>query len=143
MMPTVTLSWQEGLYFLGDTASGHTVPLEAGSRVGGKGRGVMPGEALLLALGGCTAMDIVSLLNKFDAPPDGLRVELEGDRHEEHPKSYRRITVIYYLDGPITPEQAWKAVRSSYQKYSVVANSLCPEKDYRVILNGSEISGEK
>jgi putative redox protein len=142
-MSKAELEWQEDLFFVGNTPSGHTVNLEASPVAGGKGRGAMPGEMLMLALGGCTSMDIVSLLKKFNAPPDRFRIELTGERENEHPKYFCCITVIYHLEGQISPEQAWKAVRSSYNKYSVVANSLRSKIDYRVIVNNTEVTGEK
>lgn len=138
-MPTVTLQWQEGLFFEGRSGSGHSVLLEAGVAVGGQGRGILPGEMLLMALGGCTAMDIVSLLRKFKTPPHSLSVELSGDKRTEHPKSFEKITAIYHIEGEIPADLAWKAVDSSYKKYSVVANSLRAEIIYRVILNQEEI----
>jgi len=138
-MLTVTLKWQEGLYFEAYSSSGHSVLLEASPAVGGKGRGMLPGEMLLMALGGCTAMDIVSLLQKFKAPPLSLSIELSGNKRTEHPKSFETITAIYRIEGEISAEQAWKAVDSSYKKYSVVANSLRSQIIYRVILNNEEL----
>ncbi|MBS3983891.1 MAG: OsmC family protein [Dethiobacter sp.] len=138
-MLTVSLKWQEGLYFEGHSGSGHAVLLEAGAAVGGQGRGVLPGEMLLMALGGCTAMDIVSLLQKFKTPPLSLSVELTGSKRAEHPKSFETITAIYRIEGQISADLAWKAVNSSYKKYSVVANSLRSQIIYRVILNNEEL----
>jgi putative redox protein len=98
---------------------------------------------LLIALGGYTAMVIVALLQKFDTPPVSLNVELAGENRADHPKSFTSVTVIYQIEGEISPEKAWKAVTSSYSKYSVVANSLQPELKYRVILNGKDVTGKK
>lgn len=137
---TVTLKWQDGLFFEGYSDAGHAVLLEASAAVGGKGRGILPGEMLLMALGGCTAMDIVSLLQKFKTPPLSLSVELSGNKRAEHPKSFETITAIYRIEGEISAEQAWKAVDSSYKKYSVVANSLRSHIIYRVILNNEELT---
>ncbi|MBS4008510.1 MAG: OsmC family protein [Clostridium sp.] len=139
-MLTVNLKWQEGLYFEGHSGSGHKVLLEAGAAVGGQGRGILPGEMLLLALGGCTAMDIVSLLQKYKTPALSLSVELSGSKRTEHPKSFETITAIYSITGEIPPDLAWKAVDSSYKKYSVVANSLRSQIIYRLILNNVEVT---
>lgn len=142
-MQSVRVTWQEGLHLKGDAPSGYSLPLDGGTAAGGQGRGFLPSELLLTALGGCTTMDIVSLLKKFHAPFTSCQVELAGQKHENHPKAFKTITAIYRIDGEITPEQAWKAVNSSYQKYSVVANSLCVAVDYQLILNGAKITGEK
>ncbi|MCW3489610.1 OsmC family protein [Dethiobacter alkaliphilus] len=136
-MSSVKVKWQNDLYFQGVSASGQTVQLEGAT---GTGQGVRPSEMLLLALGGCTGMDIVSLLQKFEARLDHFQVELGGEKHSQHPKSFRTITAVYHISGDVTPQQAWKAVSSSYNKYSVIANSLQANVEYRVLLNGEEIT---
>lgn len=138
-MPIVTLKWQEGLYLQAQNVAGLTVPVETSPKLGGKGRGFLPSELLLSALGGCTAMDILSLLEKFNARPVSFSVELDGTKRTEHPKAFETMTAVYRLEGDITPEQAWKAVSSSYEKYSVVANTLKTAVDYRIILNGMAV----
>lgn len=135
-MSSIQVHWQDGLYFKGVSTSGHSVQLEGSS---GNDRGFLPSEMLLVALGGCTGMDIVSLLRKFTTEPTSFEVELDGEKNTDHPKSFHSITAIYHVAGDITPEQALKAVSSSYKKYSVVANSLQAKVHYRIILNGKEI----
>ena len=138
-MPSIKVQWIEGLYVKGISSSGHRVPLEGAT---GDNRGFLPSEMLLVALGSCTTMDIVSLLKKFNTELRSFHVELAGEKNSEHPKSFRDITAIYHLTGDITPEQAWKAVSSSYNKFSVVANSLRVDVQYRILLNGQEVIGK-
>ncbi|MBS4032201.1 MAG: OsmC family protein [Clostridiales bacterium] len=138
-MKPVQLKLIDGLHLEGHASSGHSVSLDAGATVGGQGKGFMPSELLLTALGGCTSMDILSLLRKFGAPPTSFEVELEGIKRETHPKSFTNITAVYRIEGETSAEQALKAVRSSYEKYSVVANSLRAAIEYKIILNGVEI----
>lgn len=140
MIKPVKVKWVDGLHLEGHAPSGHSVSLDAGAAVGGQGQGFLPSELLLTALGGCTSMDILSLLRKFGAPPTSFEVELEGIKRETHPKSFTTITAVYRIEGEASEEQALKAVRSSYEKYSVVANSLRAAIEYRIILNGVEIN---
>lgn len=138
-MKSVNVKWIDGLHLKGQSPSGHSVSLDAGAAVGGQGQGFLPSELLLTALGGCTTMDILSLLRKFGAPPTSFEVELEGMKRETHPKSFTNITAVYRIEGEASGEQALKAVKSSYEKYSVVANSLRATIEYKIILNGVEI----
>ncbi len=138
-MSKVSVTWNGGLYFTGDDNRGHTVPLESAAAEYGPHHGFLPSELLLAALGACTGMDTVSLLARYGAKVEEFRVELTGTKKEEHPKAFNRITATYYLRGTIEPEQAHKAVSSSYARYSVVANSLSAAIDFKIVLNGSEV----
>ncbi|MDW7650779.1 MAG: OsmC family protein [Bacillota bacterium] len=142
-MQPVHLKWHDGMFLEADAPSGYTVTLDGSAKAGGQGRGFLPSELLLTALGGCTSMDILSLLAKFHASPVSFDVELSGTRKEVRPKSFASITAVYRINGEIDPQQALKAVQSSFEKYSVVANSLNAELHYRVVVNGREIPREK
>lgn len=97
--------------------------------------GVGPMEALLAALGTCTAFDVVSILAKRRTPVESYRIELEGERAEEHPRRYTRIRVRHLVSGEgITPESLERAVSLSHEKYCSVAATLNSEIEYEAVL---------
>ena len=97
--------------------------------------GVRPMEALLAALGTCTAFDEVSILAKRRTPVESYRVELEGERAEEHPRRYTRVRVRHLVSGEgITPESLERAVSLSHEKYCSVAATLNSEIEYETVL---------
>jgi putative redox protein len=104
-------------------------------------------ELLLMALGGCTGMDIVSILAKRKESYAGFRVELSGERAEEHPHRFTRIYVDYYLTGDsVLTENVARAVRLSAEKYCSVGGTLAPGVTlvhrYHIIRGTGEEMGE-
>jgi putative redox protein len=87
--------------------------------------GLGPMEALLAALGSCSAVDVQDIMAKRRTPLQRYRIELEGERAEGIPARYTRITVRHIGSGEgVTKEQLEKAARLSHEKYCSVANSL-------------------
>jgi len=128
--------------FRGITPGGHTVQMDAAPEVGGQDSGARPTEVLLIALAGCTGIDVVSILQKMRVSIQGFRMAVEGSRQEEHPKVFRQIQLAYRIDSPdATPEQVKRAVRLSQEKYCSVSAML--EKtaglEIAVYLNGQEV----
>ncbi len=96
---------------------------------------VRPMETLLAALGTCTAFDVVSILAKRRTPVESYRIELEGERAEEHPRRYTRIRVRHLVSGEgITPESLERAVSLSHEKYCSVVATLNSEIEYETVL---------
>ncbi len=121
----VTLTWQGDMAFAAETPSGHRLVLDAAPEVGGANAGPRPMELVLVALAGCTAMDVVSILHKMREPLAELAVEVEGTRAAEHPKVYTEITVRYRARGEgLDPEKVGRAVRLSAERYCSVGNML-------------------
>lgn len=90
--------------------------------------GVSPMEALLGALATCTAYDVVEVMKKRKTPVERYRVEVEGERAEEHPKRYTRIVVRHIAGGAgITRESLEKAAHLSHEKYCSVSATLNSE----------------
>ncbi|RIE06710.1 OsmC family protein [Candidatus Cryosericum terrychapinii] len=137
----------EGLTFVARGPSNHWVVLDTSESGGGHGAGSNPMELLLMALGGCTGMDIVSILAKMKESYMGFRVELSGERAEEHPHRFTRIYVDYYLtsDSVLTDNVA-KAIRLSAEKYCSVGGTLVPGvalvHRYHIIRGAGEETGE-
>jgi putative redox protein len=99
--------------------------------------GVGPMEALLAALATCTAYDVVEVMKKRKTPLASYRVEIEGERAEEHPRRYTTITVRHIASGEgVSQEQLSKAAHLSHDKYCSVAASLNSEIVVEAVLEG-------
>lgn len=120
-----TLRWEGGMRFGGAAESGGTLTLDARPEHGGTGQGPSPMETLLLALAGCTGMDVVSVLGKMRAPLAGLEIRVSGDRRNEHPRIFTHVHLEYIFRGKdLKPEQAGRAVELSQEKYCSVSAML-------------------
>src|SRR5258705_7536953 len=82
--------------FSGHTPSGHAVAIDTDRE---RNSAPSPMELLLVALGSCTGVDVVSVLKKKREDVTGYRVEVRGQRREEHPRSYRRMEVHHIVTG--------------------------------------------
>jgi putative redox protein len=114
--------WKGGLSFEASReASGFSVPLGAGPA----DDGFRPMELLLTALAGCTGMDVISILQKKRQVVTAFEVRVHGDRAENHPKVYTRITVEYAVTGrKVEREAVGRAVELSETKYCSVMAML-------------------
>ena len=110
--------------FVGVTPSGHAQVIETDSQ---RSSAATPMELLLIALGGCTGVDVVSILRKKRERVTAYRVEVSGERREEHPRKYTRMEVRHVLRGRKLSERAVaQAVELSEERYCSVAASLRP-----------------
>ena len=120
----VIVSWKkEGLLLEGVTAHGR---VDMASGLDEPGQGATPMELLALALAGCTGMDVVSILQKMRQPLEGLRVEVLGERADEHPKRFVSLEVVYYFKGALDEKKVQRAIELSETKYCSVAATLRP-----------------
>jgi putative redox protein len=120
----VVVSWKhEGLLFQGVTAHG-SVDLASG--LDEPGQGATPMELLAVSLAGCTAMDVVSILQKMRQPLEAFRVEVNGERAGEHPKRFLSVQVVYYLKGALDEKKVQRAIALSEAKYCSVEATLRP-----------------
>jgi len=120
----VVVSWKrEGLLFEGVTAHGR---VDLASSLDEAGQGATPMELLRLALAGCTAMDVVSILQKMRQPLEEIRVEVRGEKAEEHPRRFVALEVVYYLTGDLDEQKVKRAVELSETRYCSVAATLQP-----------------
>ena len=110
--------------FIGTSPGGHAQVIETDSQ---RASAATPMEMLLLALGGCTAVDVVSILKKKRERVTNYRVEVRGERRAEHPRAYTRIEVRHVVRGHGLSEKAVaSAVELSETKYCSVAATLRP-----------------
>ena len=118
---TVSTKWLEDMSFESEI-DGHKIIIDAKPEVGGKDRGPRPKPMMLAALGGCTSMDVVSILNKMRVEFKSLNVVVEGELSEEHPKRFLKMHVIYEVEGENLPlDKIQKAVKLSEEKYCGVS----------------------
>jgi len=121
MADKVSLKWQEGMTFEG-VVNGHKLTIDADEKVGGKDKGPRPKALMLMALAGCTSMDVVSILNKMRMPYDAFSVEVESNKTEEHPVVYTDFKIVYKFKGKdLDLEKIRKAVDLSQDRYCGVS----------------------
>ncbi|MEO0081528.1 MAG: OsmC family protein [candidate division WOR-3 bacterium] len=124
------IRWAGRMTFIGRAGSNHLVPMDSGSDFGGDNSATKPMELLLLGLGGCTGMDVVSLLHKMRVPFTNLEMNITADRTEEYPTVYRRIDIEYVVTGHnLDEEKVKRAIELSQEKYCSVSAMLrkaCP-----------------
>ena len=112
------VKWIEDRTFLGQSGSGHSVIMGGAATGGGPDAGVRPMEMLLLGLGGCTAYDVVDILEKSRQPVSDVAIEIEGERAGDIPKVFTEIHVRYIVTGPgLDPAKVERAVSLSADKY--------------------------
>ena len=117
----VNTRWLENMSFESEI-NGHRVIIDAKEEVGGQDKGPRPKPFMLAALGGCTAMDVVSILKKMRVELKNLNVIVEGELTEEHPKYFHKMHVIYEVEGNNIPmDKIEKAVALSEEKYCGVS----------------------
>ena len=106
-------------------ASGHTVRMDTSPDGGGDDFGVRPMQILLMGLGGCSGIDVVSILKKQRQTIDGFSMKIEGEREPGAiPSLWKEVNIIFELTGNIDPEKARKACELSVEKYCSVAETL-------------------
>ena len=106
-------------------AEGHTAHLDTSPETGGRNFGIRPMQMLLMGLGGCSGIDIVSILKKQRQTVDGFSMVIEGEREKgKEPSLWENIHVVFQLKGAIDPDKAQKACALSMDKYCSVAATL-------------------
>ncbi len=122
---TSTVRWTSGMQFVGESGSGHSLVMDGAPEVGGRNTGMRPMEMVLLAAGGCTAMDVVFMLRRARQPLDDCWIEVEGNRVEEIPKVFDKIHLHYVIVGEgLNEKQVKRAVEMSAEKYCSVSQML-------------------
>lgn len=118
-----TVTWTSGMAFEAEQ-EGQRIPIDVPGP-DGTSRGVRPKGLLLAGLGGCTSMDVVSILEKMRVPFEGLAVEVSADQSEDHPKVFTAIRVTYRFKGRDLPmDKLERAVQLSQEKYCGVSAML-------------------
>jgi len=117
MEETVKLQHTEDLAFDVDI-DGHMFKIDSMEQFGGKNRGPRPKNLMLVALGGCTGMDVASIMKKMKIPYEDLKVNVTGVLTETHPKHFEKMHITYIVKGKgLDRGKIEKAINLSQEKY--------------------------
>ena len=110
--------WVDGRMFVGESGSGHSVVMDGAPEAGGRNLGIRPMEMLLLGLAGCTAFDVVMILEKGREAVTDCVVEVDAERADGEPKVFTRIMLRYIVKGRnLARDKVERAVKLSADKY--------------------------
>ncbi|MDE2996549.1 MAG: OsmC family protein [Bacteroidota bacterium] len=129
-------------HFVATNTDGHSIDIDDGTAYeDGKGHGVGPMQLLMMAIGGCSGVDIVSILRKRRQQIKSFRIEVNGDKPDGvSPSVYEHIELHFMLEGQVDPVKVKRAIDLSLGKYCSVSRIL--EKtatiSYRYSVNGTE-----
>lgn len=120
----INVAWTGDMAFEAEV-NDFKIKLDADESVGGKNTGPRPKALCLVSLGGCTGMDVISILTKMRVKPDYFNVEVSGELTDEHPKYYDKIHIVYTFRGKDLPmAKLEKAVNLSQERYCGVSEML-------------------
>ena len=112
------LSWDGDARFIGENEGGARITMEPGPAFGGSGKYPTPMELLAFALGGCTGMDVIFILQKMRVDLKKLDIVIETTRRKKEPRYFEEIKMVYLFSGEgLTEAKARRAVDLSNEKY--------------------------
>jgi putative redox protein len=121
MKETITTKWLSDMAFESEI-DGHKIYMDSSQEHGGKNMGPRPKPLMMVALAGCTGMDVASILRKMRENVEEFSIDIEGDVTEEHPKRFEGMKIIYRLKGKgINRKNVEKAVDLSQTRYCGVS----------------------
>ena len=119
----INVKWTDGMSFEANV-DGYKVQIDSDPEFGGQGKGPKPKPLMMVALAGCTGMDLVSLMNKMRVKYESLNIVVEGDLTEDHPNHFKKMKVIYEIGGSnVDLKKVEKIVSMSKEKYCGVSYS--------------------
>jgi len=120
----MSATWTDGMRFVYESGTGHGLVTDAPKEVGGRDTAATPMELVLLGLIGCTGVDVASILTRMKEPLEDLKVSVEADRADEHPRVYTKIHIFYEFKGNLNVKKVERAIRLSEDKYCSVSAML-------------------
>jgi putative redox protein len=124
-MKKVFVRQVHGMTFTGKADSNHWVMMDGSVAEGGAAAATSPKELLLVALGGCTGMDVASILKKKRSPIDSFELHITAQEAADYPKVFTTIHIEYVLRGKgVKPQDVEKAIELSQTKYCSVSAML-------------------
>lgn len=114
----------DAMHFEATNQDGLSIQLDGSPEIGGVNGGVRPMQAVLMAMAGCSAIDVVALLKKMRQPLDDLQIKVKADQVDDVPAVFSTIHIHYILTGDIDTDKAEKAVNLSIEKYCSVSKML-------------------
>ena len=134
----------DAFHFEARGEQGVTMHFDANPEIGGHDKGVRPMQALLMSVGGCSAIDIILILKKQKQEITDFRIEIDGGRQQgKEPSLWEKIGIIFHLEGKIDPEKAKRAVQLSMEKYCSVSRTLelaGASISWNVLVNGVSVN---
>ena len=139
-----TITFAGNDFFVGTTPSGHAQVIEADTT---RSNAATPMELLLIALGSCTGIDVISILKKKRQHVTDYRIEVSGDRREESPRSFTRLEVKHIVRGrQLSAQAVASAIELSDTKYCSVAATLRGSAEilstYEIVEDETEQTGK-
>jgi putative redox protein len=136
------IKWVEGRTFVGESGTGHKIVLGTASQPGGPTPGPSPMELVLIGTGGCSAYDVVHILEKGRETIEDCVVEMEAERAETEPRVFTRIHMHYVVKGrKLSPAKVERAVQLSVEKYcsasAMIAKTATITHDFEVVETGA------
>ena len=130
MKHEASVRWAGRMTFIGKAGTNHLVPMDTSPEFDGDNSATKPLELMLVALGGCTGMDIVPLFKKMRQDVTAVELNITAERSEEHPRVYTKIDLEYVVTGKALEEEKVKrAIELSQEKYcsvSAILKKSCP-----------------
>jgi len=112
------VSWLNGKSFIAETGSGHLLAMDGAPEAGGRNLAPRPMETVLAGTGGCTAFDVVMILQKSRQEVTGCEVSLRAERADADPKVFTRIHMHFIVKGRrLKPDALERAIKLSAEKY--------------------------
>jgi putative redox protein len=132
------VTWKGRMTFSGEAESGFTIPLGTDPAVGGDDDGLRPMELVAIGLAGCTAMDVISILQKKRQDVTDFEVKVHAERAADHPKVFTHIVIEYLVTGhDVEPAAIERAIELSETKYcpaqAMLAKACSIEHKYTLI----------
>jgi putative redox protein len=129
--------WKNQLSFTTNGSNGLTIPLSADRVVGGDSEGIEPMELVAIGLAGCTALDVISILQKKRQDVTAFEVQVHAQRATEFPKVFTNIVIEYIVSGHhIEPAAVERSIELSATKYcpvqAMLSNSCNIEHKYSI-----------
>ncbi|MDX9851525.1 MAG: OsmC family protein [Anaerolineaceae bacterium] len=126
----ISVLWKEGKSFIGNSTNGFKVDIDAKKEVGGNGQGFLPMELIANGIAGCTAIDVISILQKKRQKIVSFEVKIHAKRLDTHPKEFSHILIEYLVSGvELDPIAVERAVQISEEKYCpaiAMFRKVCP-----------------
>lgn len=141
-MAQAKVTWQhDGLLLEAENDTGNKIILDSSAGVGGQNRGPRPLQLLLMGLAGCTAMDVISILQKKREPLEDLEVVVTAEQADSHPRVYTKIHIEYIATGDVSENALQRAISLSETTYCSAQGMLKKAAEitssYRIIQPGA------
>ena len=138
-----TITWENNVKFSGVTPDGHKVSIDGPPEAGGANQGMRPMELILMGVGGCSAFDVMSILQKSRQNVTDCRCEVSANRADDIPKVFTDIHLHFVISGPeLSEKHIARAIKLSAEKYCSASIMLAKAADvthsYELVKDSTE-----